>query len=117
MIYLLTGELLQTAQLAPHSPLHWIVGEFSTNCLTVLTDPLHKMYSKVNLFLQKRPSWDIDKIPSYWIDKILLHEPDSDNGSTEEINWLLDWLVAGLRTPNVGSCFHIIRIARTTDLT
>jgi nucleolar pre-ribosomal-associated protein 1 len=71
---------------------------------------MHKMYKKVNLFLQKHPSWDISKIPSYWIDKILLHEPDYDDGSTEETNWLLDLLVTGLRTLNVGRPSHTFLI-------
>lgn len=80
------------------SPLPWIAGECATSCLRVLTDPLHKLYGKVNLFLQKAPSWEVGKLPSYWIDKILLHEPEYDDGYFEEIDWLLDLFVKGLRT-------------------
>ncbi|KAL1962897.1 hypothetical protein VTN77DRAFT_9075 [Rasamsonia byssochlamydoides] len=98
-IYILAGELRETAnQLGFQTPLPWIAGECAASCLTVLTDPLHKMYGKVNRFLQKHPSWEIGKIPSYWIDKILLHEPEYDDGYADEINWLLDLLVRGLRT-------------------
>lgn len=73
----------------------------------VLTDPLHKMYGKVNKFLQKRPSWEIGKIPSYWIDKILLNEPEYDDGYVDEITWLLDLFVGGLRTAQVGISTHL----------
>lgn len=102
-IYILSGELLETVnRLGFQVPLPFIAGEFAASAVMVLTNPLHKLYGKINLFLQKAPSWEIGKIPSYWIDKILLHEPDYDDGYFEEINWLLDVFVKGLRTPNVG---------------
>ncbi|KAL4888635.1 ribosome 60S biogenesis N-terminal-domain-containing protein [Aspergillus ambiguus] len=98
-IYILTGELLETVkQIGLEAPMPWIVGECAANCLVVLNNPMHKLYGKVNKFLQKAPSWEVEKIPSYWIDKILLHEPELDDGYFEEINWLLDLLVKGLRT-------------------
>ncbi|KAI2920464.1 hypothetical protein CBS147371_3149 [Aspergillus niger] len=98
-VYILTGELLETVkQIGLDSPVPWIVGECASSCLTVLTDPMHKMYGKVNKFLQKAPSWEVEKIPSYWIDKILLHEPELDDGYFDETSWLLDLLIKGLRT-------------------
>ncbi|KAE8354393.1 ribosome 60S biogenesis N-terminal-domain-containing protein [Aspergillus coremiiformis] len=98
-VFLLTGELLETVkQIGLESPVPWIVGECASSCLTVLVDPMHKLYGKVNKFLQKAPSWELEKIPSYWIDKILLHEPELDDGYFEETNWLLDLLIKGLRT-------------------
>lgn len=72
----------------------------------VLSDPLHKMYGKVNRYLQRRPSWEVDKIPSYWIDQILLHQPEDDEGHYEEVIWLLDMLVKGLQTSLVSR--HIV---------
>ncbi|KAL5052011.1 hypothetical protein BDW71DRAFT_169946 [Aspergillus fruticulosus] len=97
--YILTGEFLETVkQIGVESPVPWIVGECASSCLGVLVDPMHKLYGKVNKFLQKAPSWEVEKIPSYWIDKILLHEPELDDGYFEEIAWLLDLLVKGLRT-------------------
>lgn len=85
-----------------HIPLPYVAGELAASCLAVLAHPLHKMYGKVNIFLQKHPSWEIEKIPSYWIDKILLREPEYDDGYGEEMNWLLDLLIRGLRTPRVS---------------
>ncbi|KAL4872502.1 hypothetical protein BDV12DRAFT_161710 [Aspergillus spectabilis] len=97
--FILTGELLETVkQLGIESPVPWIVGECASSCLSVLLDPNHKLYGKVNKFLQKAPVWEVEKIPSYWIDKILLHEPELDDGYFEEVSWLLDLLIAGLRT-------------------
>lgn len=103
-VFLLTGELLETVrQLGLDAPIPWIVGECAAGCLTVLTNPLHKLYGKVNKFLQKAPFWEVEKIATYWIDKILLHEPELDDGYFEEINWLLDLFVKGLRTGTVCS--------------
>ncbi|KAF5862769.1 hypothetical protein ETB97_011219 [Aspergillus alliaceus] len=98
-VFILTGELLETVkQTGLESPIPWIVGECASSCLAVLVNPMHKLYGKVNMFLQKAPSWELEKIPSYWIDKILLHEPEQDDGYFEETNWLLDLLIKGLRT-------------------
>jgi nucleolar pre-ribosomal-associated protein 1 len=98
-VYILTGELLETVrQMGFETPVPWIVGECATCCLAVLANPMHKLYGKANKFLQKAPAWEAEKIPSYWIDKILLHEPELDDGYFEETSWLLDLLIKGLRT-------------------
>ncbi|KAL5338556.1 ribosome 60S biogenesis N-terminal-domain-containing protein [Aspergillus crustosus] len=97
--FTLTGELLETVKESGiETPVPWIVGECASSCLSVLLNPMHKLYGKVNKFLQKAPLWEIEKLPSYWIDKILLHEPELDDGYFEEVGWLLDLLIAGLRT-------------------
>ena len=109
----MTGELLETVrQLRLEAPVPWIVGECASSCLSVLTNPLHKLYGKVNKFLQKAPSWEPEKIATYWIDKILLHEPEMDDGYFEEIHWLLDLFVKGLRT---GSDMEIYRRANVLE--
>ncbi|KAJ5653804.1 hypothetical protein N7490_000807 [Penicillium lividum] len=98
-VYTLIGELLETASsLGFDKPIPWIIGECASNCLSVLLNPLHKVYGKVNKFLQKAPSWEVEKIPSYWIDRIFLHEPELDDGYFEEIDWLLGLFVKGLRS-------------------
>ena len=38
---------------------------------------------------------------SYWIDKVILHEPSDDDKHYKEVEWLLDWLIDGLRTVDV----------------
>lgn len=102
-VYTLIGELLETINsVGLDEPVPWIVGECATNCLSVLINPLHKVYGKVNKFLQKAPSWEAKKIPSYWIDRILLHGPEVDDGYYDEIDWLLGLLVKGLRSKAVS---------------
>ncbi|OQE44460.1 hypothetical protein PENCOP_c002G05866 [Penicillium coprophilum] len=98
-VFTLAGELLETVNnIGMEKPVPWIVGECASNCLAVLTDPLHKVYGKVNKFLQKAPFWEVEKIPTYWVDKILLHEPELDDGYFEEIDWLLNLFIRALRT-------------------
>ena len=70
--------------------------------LYVLADPLHFMYTKAGKFLNKGPRWDSAKLPSYWVDRVLLHEPADDDGHYQEVDWLLNILVDGLRTPAVS---------------
>lgn len=102
-VYTLTGELLETVNtIGMDKPVPWIVGECAANCLAVLTNPLHKVYGKVNKFLQKAPFWEVEKIPTYWVDKILLHEPELDDGYFDEIDWLLGLFVKALRTEAVS---------------
>ncbi|KAJ5489135.1 hypothetical protein N7539_004025 [Penicillium diatomitis] len=98
-VYTLAGELLETVnQIGLEEPVPWIVGECAANCLRILISPLHKVYGKVNKFLQKAPVWEVEKLPSYWIDKILLNEPELDDGHLDEIDWLLGMFVKGLRS-------------------
>ncbi|KAJ5677769.1 Nucleolar pre-ribosomal-associated protein 1 N-terminal [Penicillium maclennaniae] len=98
-VYILIGELLETVNsIGLDKPIPWIVGECASNCLSVLINPLHKVYGKVNKFLQKAPVWELEKIPSYWIDKIFLHEPELDDGYFDEIDWLLGLFVKSLRS-------------------
>jgi nucleolar pre-ribosomal-associated protein 1 len=105
-VFTLTGELLETVNnIGMDKPVPWIVGECASNCLAVLTNPLHKVYGKVNKFLQKAPMWEVEKIPTYWVDKILLHEPELDDGYFDEIDWLLNLFVKALRTEAVSLLF------------
>jgi nucleolar pre-ribosomal-associated protein 1 len=108
-VFTLTGELLETVNnIGMEKPVPWIVGECASNCLAVLTNPLHKVYGKVNKFLQKAPVWEVEKIPTYWVDKILLHEPELDDGYFDEIDWLLSLFVKALRTEAVSLLFYFI---------
>lgn len=85
------------------APVPWIVGECAASCLSVLINPRNKVYGKVNKFLQKAPVWTPEKIPSYWIDKILLHPPEVDGGLLDERMFLFNLLINGLRTKAVSS--------------
>ncbi|KAF5014197.1 hypothetical protein F66182_14898, partial [Fusarium sp. NRRL 66182] len=99
-VYLLLGEVRETVnQVGFETRLPSISGHCAVACLMVLHEPLNKIYGKVNRYLQRRPWWEVEKIPSYWIDQILLHQPEDDEGHYDEVNWLLDMLVNGLLTP------------------
>ncbi|OAX83914.1 hypothetical protein ACJ72_01727 [Emergomyces africanus] len=98
-VYIVAGEVLETAkEVGLETPLPYIAGELAARIVMVVTDPLHKLYGKVNKFLNKGPRWEVAKIPSYWIDKILLHESEYDDSHHEEVGWLLGLLINGLRT-------------------
>jgi hypothetical protein len=113
-VFTLSGELLETVNnIGMEKPVPWIVGECASSCLAVLTDPLHKVYGKVNKFLQKAPAWEVEKIPTYWVDKILLHEPELDDGYFEEIDWLLNLFIKALRTEAV-SCYLPVLYCKIT---
>ena len=81
------------------TPLSYFTGVLASKMLLVLLDPLHFMYVKVCTFLHRRPGWRLEKLPSYWVDKAILQAPSEDDAHYAEVNWLLDILIKGLRTP------------------
>ena len=114
-VYVLVGEIIDTARDSiSHGPLPYFVGVIAARSLLVLANPLHFMYIKVNRFLNKGPPWNVSKLPSYWIDKIMLHPPSDDDAHHHEVGWLLDALLDGLRTPSVGT--HLLHCVEHADL-
>ena len=102
-IYMLLGEVVETMEhLAPDIPFPGFAAVFAARAFFVLANPLHPLYTKIINFLHKGPRWKVDKIPSYWIDKILLQPPSEDDGYRAEMEWLLNFLFDGLRTLNVS---------------
>lgn len=100
---LLLGELIETARpIIDDKPLPYVAGVFATRALSVLADPTHFMYPKVNKFLNKGPNWSVGRLPSYWAEKILLNPPEEDDAWHKEVGWLLDYLFDALRTGEVN---------------
>ncbi|KAF2771516.1 hypothetical protein EJ03DRAFT_381359 [Teratosphaeria nubilosa] len=98
----LVGELIETyeQQCAPEDKaLPYLAGTFAVHALTVLQEPTHFMYSKVNRFLIKSPEWRVSRLPSYWLANTILSQPEEDDAYWKEVQWVLTWLVDGLRTP------------------
>lgn len=60
------------------------------------------LYAKVNKFLNKGPTWNVEKLPSYWVEHVLMRLPTNDDDYYKEVSWLLDQLIDGLRTPEVS---------------
>jgi nucleolar pre-ribosomal-associated protein 1 len=101
-LYLLISELLETAQpvLETGKEFSGLATLWASLAVGVLADPTSVLYPKVNEFLNLRPKWHISKMPSYWIDKIILQSPEDENEGAyyRELIWLLNWLYEGLRT-------------------
>lgn len=102
-IYLLSGEFTETAQgLEPGLPLPHFASVMAAKALLVLTNPLHPMYSKVNKFLTEGPVWMVDKLPLYWIHRIMYNAPTIDESHYKQLEWLLETMADGLRTAAVS---------------
>ena len=98
------GELVETVKSVGRvRPLVSILTEFAATAIVMLDEPSHAMYGKISKFLQKGPVWDVSKFIPYWIGKILLREPEDDNGPFQETSWLLNLLIQGLRDNEVCS--------------
>lgn len=98
-LYLLLMEVVETAtQLDLLTPLPSIVATLASKVATVLHDPAHFMYPKINRFLLKAPEWSLGKLPSYWISRIFYSAPTNDDKYSAEADWLFDLLRDGLRS-------------------
>ncbi|WPH04754.1 Hypothetical protein R9X50_00764900 [Acrodontium crateriforme] len=101
-IAVIIGELTETFEkqcLPTDKALPYLAGTFAARGLHVLTQPTHHMYPKINRYLIRSPEWRISKMPSYWLSNTALTQPDQDDSYWREVQWVLDWLVDGLRTP------------------
>ncbi|OQO05681.1 hypothetical protein B0A48_09774 [Cryoendolithus antarcticus] len=100
-MYILFGELIETHENfggEQDLPLPYLVGTFATHSLRVVNDPTHFMYPNINTYMIKDPEWRVSKLPGYWLDNTILAIPDEDDSYWKEIQWVLEWLVDGLRT-------------------
>jgi len=98
-LFLMLGELFETIKVfGLDQPLPSVVAELACHLVKILADPSDKMYGKANRFLMRGPSWEIPRLIPYWVDKILLSEPEDDEGRHLEVERLLDILINGLRT-------------------
>ncbi|KAF2148926.1 hypothetical protein K461DRAFT_231821 [Myriangium duriaei CBS 260.36] len=99
-LWLLIGEVLETARTTiDASPLSYIAGCFATAALKVLLEPTHFMFPAVNRYLVKDPYWNVKKLPSYWLNKVLLDTPHEDDKAWPQVELVLGMLVDGVRTP------------------
>lgn len=97
-VWLLLSEVVETAKkCTDQEPLPTVISAFASHAIPVLSDPLHRLYPKINNFLSQGPMWEADKIPLMY--KILDEPPSFDDAYYQETNWLLTYLLAGLRSP------------------
>ena len=100
-IYNLVGQLIETYEvhcLPKNEALPYLAGCFATHALKVQMDPTHDLYPKINTYLNKAADWRIRKMPNYWIDKTFYSMPEEHDSYWKEVQWVVDWLVDGLRT-------------------
>jgi len=105
-IWLLLSEFVETAR-AGHvetGPLPSPGVAFACHALAILRDPLSSLYPKINQFLARGPIWNLDRLPL--IDEVLLEEPTVGDSYYLQINWLLSYLLDGLRTAKDMELFH-----------
>lgn len=101
-LFILIGELTETAKsVGLAGPLPSVLTEFAAGAVDLLNQPSHPIYGKLNKFLQKGPSWNVCKFLAFSVEKILLREPEDDNGQSHEIAWLLNLLIRGLQNDQV----------------
>jgi nucleolar pre-ribosomal-associated protein 1 len=97
-IWLLLSEVVDTAKtVIDQEPLPTVISAFASHAIPVLSDPLHHLYPKINSFLSQGPTWEVDKIPLMY--KIFDEPPSFDDAYYQETNWLLTYLLVGLRSP------------------
>jgi nucleolar pre-ribosomal-associated protein 1 len=104
-VWLLLSELAETAR--DHindGPLPSPVGAFACHALNVLRDPLSSLYPKVNSFLTRGPTWTLDRLPL--VEEVMSEEPGVGDTYYAQTNWLLGYLVDGLRTRHDLELFH-----------
>ncbi|KAE8450452.1 hypothetical protein EG329_006527 [Mollisiaceae sp. DMI_Dod_QoI] len=96
-IWLLLSEVVETSKKTiDQDPLPSFISAFASNAIEVLKDPLHALYGKMNKFLSKGPTWQVDKLPL--MHKILDEKPTLDDAHYLEVSWLLTYLLNGLRS-------------------
>lgn len=101
LLRVLIGELMETFEqqcLPDDKALPYLTGTFATRALQVLQEPTHCIYPKLSRYLIKSPEWRIHRMPSYWLSMTALSQPEEDDAYWKEVQWVLDWLVDGLRT-------------------
>jgi nucleolar pre-ribosomal-associated protein 1 len=108
-IWLLFAEVVETAKkVVDKEPLPTLISSFAAHAISVLNDPLHCLYPKINKFLSQGPIWELDKVPLMY--KILDEAPSLDDAHYLETAWLLNYMLGGLRTMADMSIFRKRRV-------
>lgn len=96
-LYLLLGEVIETMNTVEGS-LPYLGGVLAARSASIVADPTHPMYSKINRFLTKAPAWNLQHLLSEFWHAIVAQEPDDDGAYHAEVDWFLDYLMDALRT-------------------
>jgi hypothetical protein len=77
-----------------------MMGIFLGKSLQVMMNPQHILYEKVNAFFLQRPALDLDDVPMFY------SLSNSGEFFEEEVDWLLDILIASMDDVAVVSPFR-----------
>lgn len=103
-VWLLLSELVETARQNDGATVPSTILAFVCRALDIIRSPTHCLYPKVNTFLTRGPSWDLDKIPL--VQDIVQEGPTDDSAYYTELSWLLSYLLDSLRTPEDLGLLH-----------
>ncbi|KAH7130426.1 ribosome 60S biogenesis N-terminal-domain-containing protein [Dendryphion nanum] len=96
---IIVGTVLETAQLTVYDqPFPYTGGIFAARAITVISDPAHFLFGKINTFLLKGPKWAVANIPRYFSRVIMTGENEMEGSYHKEVHWYLDYLLDALRT-------------------
>ncbi|KAK6079569.1 ribosome biogenesis protein Urb1 [Seiridium cupressi] len=95
-VWLLLSELTETVRQNDNTVVPNTILAFVCRALDILRNPTHCLYPKINTFLTRGPSWDLDKIPL--VQDIVQEAPTEDSAFYTELSWLLSYLLDTLRT-------------------
>ncbi|KAK3116538.1 hypothetical protein LTR53_002962, partial [Teratosphaeriaceae sp. CCFEE 6253] len=100
----LIGEVIETFEQQCLDPvkenaLPYLTATFAARALSVLAEPTHFLYPKLNHFIMRNPEWRIGRLPAYWLANTVFDQPTEDDAYWKEVLWVLGWLVDGVRTP------------------
>lgn len=98
-LWLLIGDLLETtSSTIEDRALPYMAGALAVASRKVLIDPTHLLFPLVNKYLLKDPYWNVSKLPDYFLRKTLLETSGEDDPFWPQIEWVLAFLVDGMRT-------------------
>lgn len=108
-VWLLLCEIAESCK--PHidaAPIPNTIVAFARHAITVLKDPLHCLYGKINGFLLKSPVWKLDRLPL--VHDVLQEGPELDDTYYSELSWLFSYLLDGLQEERDMAMYHNTRL-------
>ncbi|KKF94427.1 putative protein C14G10.02 [Ceratocystis platani] len=104
-VWLLISELVESCHnTVASSPAPSQFVAFASHSLSIISNPLHALYPKINRFLTKGPIWTPTKLPL--IHDILHGEPSEDDKLYIELSWLFSYLLDCLQTKEDLAVFY-----------
>lgn len=108
-VWLLLSEVVESCKpQVDMGPTPNTIVAFIRHALTVIKDPLHCLYGKINTFLLRSPVWKLDRLPL--VHDILQEGPELDDTYYSELSWLFSYLLDGLQAESDMAIYHNTRL-------